>query len=183
MKFLKKNGIYLFLLLVLAVLIFVPSAKNFIKNKFLPIAEIENTLTVIDADYDIRLKGMNVPDTNLKNFKGKKLLFLNFWGTWCAPCLEEWPTIQKLYNSKKDKADFVLIAMMDKEDNVKKFLKENNYTVPVYIAESPINSSILPKLFPTTYLLDKNGRILQKEESSKDWNADSVHQFIENVSK
>ena len=73
--------------------------------------------------------------------------------------------------------------MMDKEDNVRKFLKENNYTVPVYIAESPINEKILPKVFPTTFLLDKNGRILQKENTTKDWNSKSVHEFIDNVSK
>ena len=79
--------------------------------------------------------------------------------------------------------DFVLIAMMDKEEDVRKFLKENNYTVPVYIAESPINGKILPKVFPTTYVLDKEGRILMKETSTKDWNTDAVNQFIDKLSQ
>lgn len=175
----KKNIIYIVLFAALAALAFIPGVKNL----FFPVGEIESAVTVDEADYDIHLKGINTSSTNLKNFRGKKLLFLNFWGTWCAPCREEWPTIQKLYDSKKDKADFVLIAMMDKEDNVRKFLKENNYTVPVYIAESPINEKILPKVFPTTFLLDKNGRILQKENTTKDWNSKSVHEFIDNVSK
>ncbi|MCB4234457.1 TlpA family protein disulfide reductase [Kaistella anthropi] len=104
-------------------------------------------------------------------------------GTWCPPCREEWPTIQKLYETKKDKVDFVLIAMQDEEAAVVKFLKENNYTVPVYIAQSPISNNVLPKVFPTTFLLDKNGRILLKEDASKDWNSKSVHDFIDNVTK
>lgn len=175
----KKNIIYIVLLAVLGIIAFVPAVKDI----FFPVAEIENAVTVDEADYDINLKGINTASTNLKNFKGKNVVFLNFWGTWCAPCREEWPTIQKLYDSKKGKVDFVLIAMMDKEEDVKKFMKENNYTVPVYIAESPINGKILPKVFPTTFLLDKNGRILIKEDGTKDWNSKSVHEFINNVTK
>lgn len=73
--------------------------------------------------------------------------------------------------------------MNDKEEDVRKFLKENNYTVPVYIAQSPISEKILPKVFPTTFLLDKTGRIIIKEDASKDWDTETVHQFIDNIIK
>lgn len=129
------------------------------------------------------MKGINVPDNNLKNLKKDQLIFLNFWGTWCPPCREEWPTIQKLYDSQKDNVGFVLIAMQDKEEDVRKFLEKNNYNVPVYIAQSPISDKLLPKVFPTTFLLNKDGRILLKEDASKDWNSKSVHDFIDNLSK
>ncbi|UOE41485.1 TlpA family protein disulfide reductase [Chryseobacterium suipulveris] len=183
MNFLKKNLFYLVATAILLVVWLVPSVRVKLNTLFFPIATVEEAITLNDADYNIQLKGMNVPDANLKDFKGKKLVLLNFWGTWCAPCREEWPTIQKLHDSKKDKVDFVLIAMQDKEEAVKKFLQENNYTVPVYMAESPVTANVLPKAFPTTFLLDKNGRILLKEDASKDWNTKSVHDMIDAMAK
>ena len=183
MTFLKKNALYLIVIAMVAVVFLFPSVQTKLKELFLPVAAIESAVTLKDEDYDVQLKGINVPSTNLKNLKGNKLVFLNFWGTWCAPCREEWPTIQNLYEARKDKIDFVLIAMQDKEEDVIKFMKEKGYTAPVYIAQSPVSKNILPKSFPTTFLLDKNGRILLKEDASKDWNSKSVNDFIDNVTQ
>lgn len=183
MNFLRKNILNIIVIAFIAVLFLFPEVKLKLKDLFFPVAAIENAVTLQDSDMDIELKGINAPNTNLKNLKGDKLIFLNFWGTWCPPCREEWPTIQKLYDSKKGKIDFVLIAMQDEEEKVVKFMKDNKYSVPVYIAQSPISNTVLPKVFPTTFLLDKNGRILLKEDASKDWNSKSVHQFIDTFTK
>ncbi|UOU99969.1 TlpA family protein disulfide reductase [Chryseobacterium daecheongense] len=178
----KKNIIYIVLILIIGIIALVPGVKDFLRDQFFPIATIENAVTVSEEDYDIELQGINVPSTNLKNLKDKPI-FLNFWGTWCPPCRKEWPSIQKLYDTRKGNVDFVLIAMNDEEAAVRKFLQENKYTVPVYIAQSPISEKLLPKVFPTTFLLDKTGRIIIKEDAYRDWNTESVHQFIDNIVK
>lgn len=178
----KKNFVYIIVLAIVAAIFLIPGLKDKVQETLFPVATIEKAVHVSPEDYDVQLKGINTASTNLKNFKNKPL-FLNFWGTWCAPCRKEWPSIQKLYDGRKNQVDFVLIAMEDKEEDVRKFLKENNYTVPVYIAESPISEKILPRVFPTTFLLDKTGRIIIKEDATKDWDSESVHQFIDNIIK
>ena len=179
MKFLRKNIIYFILLALLAVIAFVPGLRLKVRDLFFPVAEIESAVSFSDSDMDVDLKGINVPSTNLKELEKNKIIFLNFWGTWCPPCREEWPTIQKLYEARGSEVEFVLIAMQDKEEDVREFLKKNNYTVPVYIAQSPISDKMLPKVFPTTFLVGKDARILMKDDSSRDWNSKSVHDFID----
>ena len=185
MNFLKKNIIYIILVVVLSAFAIIKPLRDFVSEQIAmsPTVEKINNETILSDDVlNIDLKGINTTSTNLKNLRGK-VLFLNFWGTWCPPCRTEWPTIEKLYELRKDKLEFALIAMQDQEEDVKKFLKENNYTAPVYIAESPLDPKILPTAFPTTYLIGKDGRILKKEDSSMDWSKDSILEFIDNVTR
>jgi thiol-disulfide isomerase/thioredoxin len=185
MNFLRKNIIYIVLTVVFLAFMLIKPLRNFVTEQIAmsPTVAKVNNETMLPAEVlDIDLKGINTSSTNLKNLRGK-VLFLNFWGTWCPPCRTEWPTVQKLYDLRKDKLEFALIAMQDQEEDVKKFLKDNNYSVPVYIAESPLDPKILPQAFPTTYLIGKDGRILKKEDSSMDWSKDSILEFIDNVTK
>jgi thiol-disulfide isomerase/thioredoxin len=176
-NFAKSSTIYLVATIVVLGLFLVPNVREKLKNLLFPMATIEKAISINDTDYNIVLKGINVPDTNLKNMKNKNL-FLNFWGTWCPPCRAEWQSIESLYKSKNTQMDFVLIAMQDEEQNIREFLKENHYTAPVYIAQSPISESLLPKVFPTTFIINKKGEILYKEEASKDWYSPDTLNFL-----
>ncbi|MCU7539990.1 TlpA family protein disulfide reductase [Riemerella anatipestifer] len=185
MNFLKKNFIFLLLTALLLSVFLFPKFGDFVKSQLLmkpAIEKLDNALLITDEEFDISLKGVNVPDTNLKNFKGKTL-FLNFWGSWCPPCRAEWGSIQKLYDKQNDKMSFVLIAMQDDEEKVKQFLADNHYTAPVYIAQSPILDKLLPKSFPTTFIIDKTGRIVEKDDTANDWNSANVHQLVETIAK
>ena len=185
MNFLRKNWLTLLLTVFVVALFVFPDFKAFIQRQILmkpSLEKVENEVTFSPEEMNVQLKGINVPDANLADFKDK-VVFLNFWGTWCPPCRAEFPTIQKLYDAKKDKVQFVLIAMQDEEEKVKQFLKEHNYTTPVYLVTSPLSEKMLPKVYPTTFILGKNGRILKKDDGASDWNSDSVHQFIDSVAK
>jgi len=143
---------------------------------------LENEVFLSENDYNIELKGINTYDINFSELKGGNI-FLNFWGTWCKPCIEEWPTIQDLYDDKKNELNFVLIAMQDKEDSIVEFLNKNKYYAPVYIAKSPLPEKFLVRIFPTTFIIDKNGQILKKEDGSEDWNSDKNREYIDFVTK
>ncbi len=132
-------------------------------------SEFSDITKLTPEQYNIELKGVNTADTNFKNFKGKKI-FLNFWGTWCPVCVKEMPDIQNLYDKRKEDIQFVLIYMKDDRAQVEEYLKKNQYTFPVYEASSPIDASMLAKVFPTTFLIDEKGNVKEKIEGIRDWN-------------
>lgn len=67
----KKNIVYFVLIIIIGVIAFVPGVKDKLKDMFFPIATIENAVHISDEDYDVELKGINAPNTNLKNFRDK----------------------------------------------------------------------------------------------------------------
>ena len=175
-EFLKKQWSNILFGVFILFFFFVPGVRELIQRPFLmkpSLEEAKNYGKLAEAEYDIPLRGVNVPDANLSDFKGKSI-FLNFWGSWCPPCRTEFPTIQSLYEGKKDKIQFVLIAMQDKQTKVQEFLKKNGYTTPVYMIDQPLSPSLDFRVFPTTFILDKNGVILKKDEGAADWNSKVV---------
>lgn len=136
-----------------------------------------------DDDLAIDLKGYNgTMDANLADFKGQ-VVFLNFWGSWCPPCVAEMPSIQELYESKGKEVAFVLMTMQDKPEKFVPYLQENQYTMPVYEAESLLPKKIIPNVFPTTYIINKRGEVVFRETKTKDWNQAEVHQILERLIK
>ncbi len=104
----------------------------------------------------------------LSDYRGK-VVFLNFWATWCSPCRAEMPDIQKLYEEfRTDGRDDVVILGVAYPGNfseesvsgVSSFLEENGYTYPVVMDTSAQTSvDYYIQAFPTTYMIDKNGNI------------------------
>jgi len=136
-----------------------------------------------DENMKIELKGYNgAPNANLADFRGK-VVFLNFWGSWCPPCAAEMPGIQKLYESKGKDVAFVLITMKDRPEKFVPFLQDKKYSMPVYEANSLLPKVLIPGSFPTTYIINKKGEVVLKEIRSADWNSPEVNQLIDKLLK
>ena len=122
--------------------------------------------------FDFTLKDQYGKKHTLSDYKGK-VVFLNFWASWCGPCKEEMPHIEELYQEYNYNEDDVIILGVanpksaqypenaDKDmDTVKKFLKDNNFTFPVVFDETgEIFQSYYINSFPTTFMIDKEGNI------------------------
>lgn len=113
---------------------------------------------------------------DLANLKGK-VVFINFWATWCAPCIAEMPTIQKLYTTLENNPNVVFL-MVDVDNNRKKsqeFMDKRKFNLPVYTPVSQIPSSFMGNSIPTTVVLDKSGNIAFRHEGMGDFsNAEFV---------
>lgn len=174
-------------LIILALIFFTPIGDFAVKklNKITlggQSVELPNReFNLNDENLDIDLTGYNgTPDSNLKNHRGK-VVFLNMWGSWCPPCVEEMPSIQKLYEAKGDKVSFVLITLQDKPENFVPFLEKNNFSMPVYEAKDLLPKSLIPNAFPTTFIINKKGEVVQKITRSRDWNEEDVHQLLDEL--
>ncbi|MCG2459507.1 TlpA family protein disulfide reductase [Flavobacteriaceae bacterium F89] len=112
-----------------------------------------------------------------------KVVLINFWATWCPPCVAEMPSLQKLYKGYGDKVVFMFVAQ-DKPDKVEAFLKKHQYEdLPVYYAKTAAPSLLAAKVLPTTYIIDKDGKIRVAETNAADWNTDKIKTLLGNLLK
>lgn len=114
--------------------------------------------------FDFTLLDQNGKEHKLSEYKGK-VVFLNFWATWCPPCKEEMPHIEELYKEYNLNKDEVVILGVtgthdQTEQDIKDYLDENNYTFPTVIDKTgEIFTDYNINSYPTTFMIDKNGKI------------------------
>lgn len=119
---------------------------------------------------------------NLQNLKGK-VVFLNFWATWCPPCIAEMPSVNALHNKFKDNKNVVFL-LVDADGKMKQssaFMKKHNYDLPVYIPAGPIPGEIFRGSLPTTIIINKKGKIVFGHEGMADYDSPQVHKFIDEL--
>ncbi len=157
----KKYGIIIAVVLLILGFIVLYEWKNF---------ESYKPVVVGGAAPDFELKDLNKKPVRLSDYKGK-VVFLNFWATWCKPCKEEMPAMELLYNAIKGR-NFEMIAVSIDRDisKVEPFVKELNLTFPI-ILDFMGKADRRYKLtgVPETYIIDQNGVIAEKIIGPRDW--------------
>lgn len=121
---------------------------------------IEKGTTKGKTPYDITLKNLNGETENLSDYKGK-VIFINFWASWCGPCKQEMPDFQKAYQNI-DSDSFEIFAINAGEDasTVKNFVNNYNYDFPIYLDEKAKYSKMYNvRAIPTTLIIDSNYKI------------------------
>lgn len=187
-KSIKKyisNGIFI---AVLALLVFVPSAKALLIQGLMQVGlfnpDVKSENTALAPTLDLRFKDQNGKVITLNQLKGK-VVFLNFWATWCPPCLAEMPSINKLYEQHKQNDDVVFI-LLDADSNFEKangYMKARKYTMPVYQMASSVPDQIFAGSLPTTVVFDKQGRLSFKHEGAANYNSKKFVAFVEKLRK
>lgn len=128
------------------------------------------------------LTGMDGKKASLKDYRGKVVL-LNFWASWCAPCREEMPALEKLWSDYKDR-DFVIIAIAaDRRPEVARNLIDKlAISFPaLFDTEGEVRKRYEVAALPTTYLIGKDGKISGRVIGAAQWDGDSSRKLIEKL--
>ncbi|MEM5948499.1 TlpA disulfide reductase family protein [Spirochaetia bacterium 38H-sp] len=128
---------------------------------------------------DFIVKALDGKDVSLSDYEGK-VVFLNFWATWCPPCRMEMPWIETMVQKiKGHDVVFLAINVQEDKDTVKAFIEENNYTFPVLLDTSGTVSGIYGVSgIPTTYFIDKKGMVRGRLVGAHNWDSDPIYKII-----
>lgn len=186
MKFIKKNIINALIIALFLVVVFVPDAKAFLLRGLIGVGffspEIKPSKIEVKNLAGIKFKNIKGEVIDLGDLKGK-IVFLNFWATWCPPCRTEMPSINKLYTQFKEDPNVVFI-FVDADGDLSKsndFMIKRNYKMPVYKAESEIPRQIFGGVLPTSVVFDKQGRISLMHEGMANYSKQKIVDFLKEL--
>jgi len=110
---------------------------------------------------DFELENLAGETVKLSDYQGKKVI-LNFWATWCPPCKEEMPAMEKFYQKAGDDVE-ILAVNIDPQYDVKGFANKMGITFPILLDKNDkVNSTYSVMTIPTTYFINEEGLITNK---------------------
>ena len=153
-------------------------------------AQRENQAQHAVAAIPFTLKDQYGKKHTLNDYKGK-IIFLNFWATWCPPCRAEMPDIQKLYerSSREGKDSVIVLGVAapklgseKDEAGIKAFMEKNGYSYPVLMDKGgKLFEAYGIRAIPTTYLIDRRGNVIGRVQGAL--SAENLEKIIQQVLK
>ena len=184
----QKAGDILFWVLIILFLIpgprkaIVTNLNRVVLNIKVPrVINEEKQEVLSDMDYNWVLAwGENEPYyfSDLRN----TVVILNFWATWCSPCVAEMPELQALHKKYGDRVAFVLVTN-EKPEVVEAFMEKNEYVMPVFYLASEAPATLSFNAFPTTFIISKDGRVVSKKTGAANWNSKATEKILEELLK
>lgn len=127
------------------------------------------------------LKNLQGEPKSLASYRGKVVL-LNFWATWCAPCRVEMPSFETLYRRYRSRGLVVIAVNLDKTgvEKVKQFVEERRLSFPVVLDPQGQVEKLYPSFtIPATYVIDKSGHVVTQVDGAKNWESKETFEAVE----
>jgi thiol-disulfide isomerase/thioredoxin len=130
------------------------------------------------ADYYFDLRTLSGQSVSLASLRGK-VVFMNFWATWCPPCVAEMPNIQSLYEKMPPgKIAFVMVSLDESPEKARKFVARKGFTFPVYTPAGPVPPAYAGQVIPATFVLSPDGRVVARHEGMADYDNAGFRDFL-----
>jgi peroxiredoxin len=143
---------------------------------------LQSQSTAYDAP-DFTLPDLTGTTHSLSNYKGK-VVFLNFWATWCPPCRMEMPGMERLYRRLRDR-DFVMLAVSADEEGKKAvapFVEELGLTFPILLdPEGRLSPRYGVTGYPETFVIDREGKVVNHTIGPAEWQSEEMARYFESL--
>ncbi|GGW70647.1 hypothetical protein GCM10008085_23390 [Winogradskyella epiphytica] len=181
MKSQKKSNFNManIIFVVLIILLLIPQTRITLQIWMHKGLSLINQSSLIDEkDREIisytnwQLRGDANTSIKFEETKGQ-VVFINFWATWCPPCIAEMAGIQELYDDYNEKVVFLLITN-DSFDTVEKFKQKRGFDFEVFNPLNQAPEELSVRTIPRTFIINKKREIVVDESAALDWNNNKV---------
>ncbi len=124
----------------------------------------------------VNLEGENV---NIKDFEGKRVL-VNFWATWCTPCLQEMPSLVRAQELLKNENFIFLFPSTDKIEKIKTFNESKNYPLQFLHYTSSLDKMDIYAL-PATLIYDTKGEMVKRIDGATEWDSEKTINLLKSI--
>ncbi len=136
-----------------------------------------------NADYNFLLTDRNGDQVSFNSFRDK-VVFLNFWATWCPPCIAEMPDINNLYQEvDNSKIVFVMISLDKSFETAKAFVDKKGYDFPIYTLRSSLPEVFSRSAIPTTFVVSPEGKIVVEKQGMAKYNTEKFKRFLKEMAE
>ena len=181
-----SNAINVVWVAVLLLFLFSSDAKSWLLQQLVTMGLFKAEIKQENANSNVApaITAFSVQDSagqifSTNDLKGK-VVFINFWATWCPPCRAEMPSLNQLYTLLKDDQRFVFLFVSE-DDNLakaKEYLTQKSFSIPLYSRGSNLPNEVFDGTLPTTIVLNKEGQLVMKHEGLAGYNTEA---FIEQL--
>lgn len=133
----------------------------------------------LNASYDFKLIDPKGKILDAKELKGK-VIFMNIWATWCAPCVAEMPNINKLYSNVGENPNIIFL-MISHDKTMKKavdWIEKKGFDFPIYQLASPLPDVYETGVVPSTFVISPEGKVVVQKTGMANYNARRFRKFI-----
>ncbi|MEN0056052.1 MAG: TlpA disulfide reductase family protein [Mucilaginibacter sp.] len=181
------NGLFTVMIIVILIN---PAAKGLLIRGlmnigfFQPNVPVSASKKTLAEPFNITFRNAKGQAINTADLKGK-VIFINFWATWCPPCIAEMPSVNQLYAKFKNNNDVIFIIVDVDNDYTKAlaFMQKHNLNLPMHTLASSIPDNIMDGTIPTTLVFNKRGEMVYRHIGAANYSNNQFMAFLNSLNK
>ncbi|MFD2917548.1 TlpA family protein disulfide reductase [Psychroserpens luteus] len=186
----KKSKVFNLIILIVIALMIIPQTRQpiqvFLQKGIAMIVKpsvIDTSERVKLSSFDWKLQDIEGNNFDFSSAEGK-VIVINFWATWCPPCIAEMPSLEKLYQNYESNDDVIFLFVSNEETTIiNNFIKKKGYTFNAFQPLTNYPQEFNVSSIPRTFIISKKGEIVIDKSGAADWNSERVTNTIDELLK